>query len=98
MNETTRRQMSIAKELMTWVCAMPRLISRIDEVVCLPNITSGQKLEVELIRHRIEDLFRNLHASVEADEGCERLTASMDRIREEIAAADDKLDRLFILN
>jgi hypothetical protein len=98
MDETNRRQVSITRELMTWAYAMPRLIGRIDDVPCLPRITRSQMIEAESIRQRIRVVLSALHAAVEADEEFERLTANMDRLREEIAAADVTLDRICMPN
>ena len=58
MEEANRRRLSIAKELMTWAYAAPRLIRRIDDVRCLPNVTASQPLEVESISERIGILLR----------------------------------------
>jgi hypothetical protein len=68
---------------------------RIDSVVCLPNISPSQAREAQLIGERIALLFSAIHDAIKAnDESYERLTASMDRLREEIVAADVTLDRL----
>jgi hypothetical protein len=90
MEEATRRR----KELMTWAYAAPRLIRRIDDVRCLPNVTASQALEVESISERIGILLRAIHEVVEADESDERLTASMDCLREKVTSADATLNRL----
>jgi len=41
--------LSIAKELMTWADALPRVLVRIDEVLKLPDITDAQTAEIESI-------------------------------------------------
>jgi hypothetical protein len=94
MDETTCRQLSISQELMICANATPRLIRRIDKVLCLPNVTPVQTVEVESIGQRIGVLLRSIHAAVEADHSYEQLAASLDRLREEIAAADVTLNRL----
>jgi hypothetical protein len=88
MDETARRRLSVSRELMTWAYITPRLIRRIDDVLCLPNVTPVQTVEVESIGQRIGVLLSSIHAAVEADYSYEQLTATLDCLREEIAAAD----------
>jgi hypothetical protein len=94
MDETTRRWLSISRELMTWAYITPRLIRRIDDVICLPKVTPVQTVEVESIGQRIGVLLSSIHAAVEADHSYEPLTARLDRLREEIVSADVTLNRL----
>jgi hypothetical protein len=95
MDETTRRRVSIANELMTWAYATPRLMRRIDSVVCLQEIGPSQAHEAESIGKRIALLFTAIHEAIKADDtSYGRLTASMDRLLEELSAADATLDRL----
>src|ERR1700728_1235045 len=97
MDETSRRRGSIASELMTWAYATPRLMRRIDSVVCLQEISPSPAREAESIGQRIALLSTAIHDPIEADgESYERLTASMDRLREELSAADTTLDWLCV--
>ncbi len=94
MPETLRRRMSIATELATWSDAMPSLLRKVDVVLELPNLTATQRLDIELITARVGSVFMAIGVAVEADASCERLVATMDRLREEITAADATLDGL----
>jgi hypothetical protein len=87
------RQLSIAKELIKWADAMPRLIERIDDVLKLPFISETQAVEIESIAERVETLFLGIREAVN-DHNYNRLVASVDRLREEIVAGDATLDRL----
>jgi hypothetical protein len=57
MDETARRRLSICRELMTGRIT-PRLIRRIDDVLCFPIVTPAQTVELESIRKRIGVLLR----------------------------------------
>jgi hypothetical protein len=94
VDETARRRLSISRELMTCAYITPRLIRRIDDGLCLPNVTPVRTIEVESIGQRIGVLLKSIHAAVEADHSYEQLSASLDRLREEIAAADLTLNQL----
>ena len=93
MDETTRRRLSISREMTTWAYITPRLIRRIDDALCLPNVTPVQTVEVESIGQRIGVLLRSIHAAVASDHGYEHLSASLDHLREEIAAANVTLNQ-----
>jgi hypothetical protein len=70
------------------------LIRRIDGALELPYITDSQAFEAESIVERIGLLLRGVQAAVNCGGSNERLNASVDRLREEIAAADEILDGL----
>jgi hypothetical protein len=94
MDENQHRRLSIARELMTWANALPRLIQQIDEVASLPRLTEMQTSYVESIAERLGVLLRAIQAAVASDESYEHLTASVDQLREEIITATDTLDRM----
>jgi hypothetical protein len=94
MAETMRRRISIAQELATWSDALPGLLRKLDVVLELPNLTATQRLDIDLIAARIGSVFVAIGLAVDADASCERLLATMDRLREEITAADATLDGL----
>jgi hypothetical protein len=94
MAETMRRRISIAQEWATWSDALPGLLRKLDVVLELPNLTATQRLDIDLIAARIGSVFVAIGLAVDADASCERLLATMDRLREEITAADATLDGL----
>jgi hypothetical protein len=81
---------------MTWARAMPRLIRRIDSALCLQHLTEVQKFDLETTSDRIGIQFRAIQQVIEHDESYERLLASMERLRGEIAASEATLDRLLM--
>ena len=68
--------------------------SRVDEVLAAEHITDSQEFETESILERIEIVLRGIHTAVNSDGSKERLRASADLLREEVAAADEILDGL----
>jgi hypothetical protein len=86
------RQLAIANDLIKWADAIPGLIARIDEVLKLPRLTEAQTLEIEAIAERIEALFRGIREAVN-DRNYDRVTACIDRLRDEITAGDATLER-----
>lgn len=93
MPETMRRRLSIARELMTWAEALPRLLARIDKVLKLPDITKAQTADIESIAELVGTVFLGIREAVDSDD-YDRMIASVDRLREEIARANEILDRL----
>jgi phage terminase Nu1 subunit (DNA packaging protein) len=93
MDETRRRRLSIARELAAWVGAIPRLLRKIDEVLKLPHVTEAQAVDIDSIKELIRTLILSIREAVD-DEDLNRLSASIDRLREKISAADRTLDRL----
>jgi hypothetical protein len=93
MDETRRRRFSIARELATWAGAIPRLLKKIDEVLKLPHVTEVQAVDIDSIKELVRTLILSIREAVD-DEDLNRLSASIDRLREEISAADRTLDRL----
>ena len=94
MDEIQRHRLFIARELRTWTADLPRLIRRIDGALELPDISDSQAFEAESIVERIGLVLRGIQASINSGETKERLRASADRFREEVAAADSILDGL----
>jgi hypothetical protein len=94
VNENERHRLSIARELMTWADAMPRLIQRVDEVACSPTLTDAQAVYIESITERLGDLLQTIRAAVASDECDECLIAGVDDLRREITTASDTLDRI----
>ena len=85
---------SIASELETSIAELPRLIRRVDEVLTAEHITDSQEFEAESILERIEIVLRDIQTTINSEENKERLRASADLLREEIAAADETIDEL----
>jgi hypothetical protein len=94
MDDASRQRLEIARELVAWTADLPRLVRRIDSALELPRISDAQAFEAESIVERIGLLLRGIQTSINSGETNERLSASADRLREEIAAADATLDRL----
>jgi hypothetical protein len=94
MDEDRCRRSFIARELRTLACRMPRLIRRIDDVLRLPQITDAQTIAIELLPERISIGLRVIQAAINADEDCDRLIASMDRLRENFLEGEAAIDRL----
>jgi hypothetical protein len=97
VDEYSQHRQSIVRELLTWAYATPRLIRRIDSALCLPHLTEAQKFDLETMSDRIGIRFRSIQKVIESDGSYERLLASTDRLREEIAASEATLDRLLTL-
>jgi hypothetical protein len=96
VDENSHRRQSIFRELMTWAYAMPRLIRRIDSALCLKGLTETQKFDLETMADRIGIQFRSIQTVIDSDGSYERLLASMERLREEIATSEATLDRLLV--
>jgi hypothetical protein len=75
---------------------MPRLIQRIDSALCLPDLTEAQKFDLETMSDRIGIQFGSIQQVIELDESYERLIASVERLREQIATSEATLDRLLV--
>ncbi len=97
MDETSRR-LQIASDLFGWVAGIPRLLVRIGEVSEMPSLTEAQKLDLDMMAKRITDLYARVSDMADAEEDdkvlYEKLIASTDRLREEIAIANVILDKL----
>jgi hypothetical protein len=93
MDETQRRRLSTVRELNACAALIPRLLAKIDEVVKLPHITEPEAVDAEWIAERTERLLLGIREALNAGD-CDRLIASVDRLREEIADGNAKLDRL----
>jgi hypothetical protein len=87
-----RRRLSIAKEWVTWNDALSRVVTRIDEVLKLPYVTETQATVIESIAKTVGTVFLGIREAVDSED-YDRLGASIDRLREELAAADPILDR-----
>jgi hypothetical protein len=85
---------SIASELETSIAELPRLIRRVDEVLTAEHITDSQEFEAESILERIEIVLRDIQTTINSEENKERLRASADLLREEIAAAYETIYEL----
>jgi hypothetical protein len=94
MDVTRRSWLLIASEFESWTAELPRLIRRIDEVLASAYVVDSQALEAELIIERIGLVLRGIQTAVNSDGSKERLRASADLLREEVAAADEILDGL----
>ena len=85
--------MSVARELMTWVDALPRVLAKIDQVSKLADITETQANNIESMAERVRTIFLGIREAVDSDD-YDRTIAGVDRLREEILTADTILDRL----
>jgi phage terminase Nu1 subunit (DNA packaging protein) len=72
---------------------IPRLLSKVDEVLRLPHLSDFHAVEVRAIAERIESLFLSIRDSVD-DRHYELLTATVDRLHREIALGETILDQL----
>jgi hypothetical protein len=63
---------------------IPRLLSKIDEVLRLPHLSDFDTVEVRAIAERIESLFLSIRDTVD-DRHYELLTATVDRLHREVA-------------
>ena len=93
MDENPSRQLSVARELMTWVDALPRVLAKIDQVSKLPDITETQANNIESMAERVGIIFLGIREAVDSDD-YDRTIAGVDRLRKEILTADTILDRL----
>jgi len=97
MDEFEQRR--TAKELFERAEEISRLIGRIDEMLKLPKLTEAQTHQIELIHQRIGGSLNAIReAAIAGENGVvrdQRLVASTERLREEIAKANGILDVLF---
>ena len=70
MDETQRRRLSIARELVTWGTDMPALMARISAALKIPTLSGRQKLDFEVVARRITTAFNAIGETPdgEADE------------------------------
>jgi hypothetical protein len=98
MDESQRRKLSIARELITWGVSMPALLARIAVALNMPNLPGRQKLDLEVWARRITASFNAIGETPdsEADDASlyDRLIETTDRLRELISAANAALDPL----
>jgi hypothetical protein len=93
MDESNRRRLSIARELMTWADALPRLLSKIDKVLKMSEVSEAQATEIASMTELVGSVFLGIREAVDSDD-YDRLLASVERLREEILTANAILDRL----
>ena len=67
MDRDQRQRSSIAKELMTWADALPRILAKIDDVLKLPNITIAQAKEIESIANTVGAVFVGIREAARAE-------------------------------
>ena len=98
MEENEQRR--TAKELFERAEEISRLIRRIDETLKLSNLTEAQTRDIELIPQRIGGSIKAIReAAIAGENGVvrdQRLVASTERLREEIARANGILDELLM--
>jgi hypothetical protein len=94
MNATRQRRALLAEDLLTSAGAVPHLLRGIAEVLRQPQLTATHALEVESIAERIELLFLSIKEAGICNHQ-DRLIASVERLREEIAEGEAVLDRVF---
>jgi len=98
MDEFEQRR--AAKELFGRAEEISKLIRRIDETLKLPNLTEAQTRQIELIHQRIGGSLNAIReAAIAGENGVvrdQRLVASTERLREEIAKANGILDELLM--
>jgi hypothetical protein len=95
-NETQRRQLSIAKELVTWGVAIPNLLSRLAVASRKPAFSGRLKLEFEIMARRINTKFNAIGETPDADTAnaalYDQLIENTDRLRELIGTANVALN------
>jgi hypothetical protein len=98
MDESNRRRLSIAKELVTWGIAMPSLLAGISEALKRTSLTGRQKLDFEVMARRITTSFNAIGETPDdktADAALyEQFIENTDCLREQIAAAKAALVRV----
>jgi hypothetical protein len=97
MNEKQRRVLEIGSDLMRWGLDFARLLGRIGEVEKMPNVPELDKKALREAALRLGALLAevvNVNESHEGAEALDHLFASYDRLGEEMAALNQKLDRL----
>jgi hypothetical protein len=85
--------LSIARKLMTWGEAIPRLVSKIEKILESPDLPEEHARATEQIADKIGTLFTAVRQAID-DGGYDGLIVSADRPREEIVAADAALDQM----
>lgn len=93
MPERRRRRLAIAVELRTWADALPNVLSKISRVRHWPRITDAQATDIEKIAANMDAVLCCIRAAVDAED-YDRVSASVDRLREEIIRANRTLDRM----
>jgi len=96
MDETRRRRLSIARELVTWGVAMPSLLVRLGQASKRPTLPGRLQIEFEAMARRITTQFNAIGESPEADTAdataYDQLIENTDRLRELIGVANAALD------
>lgn len=78
---------------MTWADALPRLLSKIDKVLKMSEVSEAQATEIASMTELVGSVFLGIREAVDSDD-YDRLLASVERLREEILTANAILDRL----
>jgi hypothetical protein len=98
MDETRRRRLSIARELVTWGVAMPVLLARLAEASKRATLPARLQIEFEAMARRITTQFNAIGEAPEADSADEtaydQLIENTDRLRELMGVANAALDLL----
>ncbi len=98
MDETQRRRLAIARELVTWGTEMPALLARIAAALKMPSVPGRHKLDFEVMARRITATFKAIGEAADSETSdeanYEQLIERTDRLRELIAAANAALDGL----
>lgn len=96
MNEQQKHLLQIADDVLQWNLEMLAFFHRVSEVEAMAEISEDDKQELRETAGKIGKLFSevaNLSASQPTPhELIEQLIASHDRLREELASANEKLD------
>jgi hypothetical protein len=98
MDETRRRRLSIAKELVTWGVAMPSLLARLAEASKRATLPVRLQIEFEAMARRTNTQFNAIGEAPETDTAdvtaYDKLIGNTDRLRELIGVANAALDLL----
>src|ERR1700690_1338781 len=95
MDETQRRRVSIAREIVTWGADLPALLARIAVALKMPSLPRRQKLDLEVLARRMISTFKAIGEAADSEASDEASYAQLiersDCLRELIAAANTAL-------
>jgi|HubBroStandDraft_5_1064220.scaffolds.fasta_scaffold387845_1 hypothetical protein len=98
MDETRRRRLSIARELVTWGMEMPSLLARLAEASKRASLPPRLQIEFEAMTRRITTQFNAIGETPEAYTAdvttYDKLIENTDHLRELIGVANAALDLL----
>ena len=95
MDETHRRRLSIAREVVAWGADLPALLARIAVALKMSSLPGRQKLDLEVLARRMIATFKAIgeaaHSDATDEDNYAQLIERTDCLRELIAAANAAL-------